>query len=138
MNDPMTPAVARTLRYAGAATAALGVGFAAAAVWAPGVLEAAYRAIGPQVHSEIGPAARLGAGIYGGLMAGFGVTAYMVGRRASTTRAFALGLASWWVVDSAASVAIGYPLNALSNLGFLALFTPVLVAATRRPTPAAA
>lgn len=139
MTDSMSPTVARNLKFAGAATAVLGVGFAAAAVWAPDLLDRLYRLAGPAAEPGMNSAARFGAGIYGGLMAGWGVSLHLIGRRAPITRAVGWGLLTWWAVDSAASVATGYPLNALSNTGFLALFTPALVAMARRaPAPARA
>lgn len=49
-----------------------------------------------------------------------------------------IGLLAWWVVDSASSIAIGYPMNALSNTGFLPLFAPAVLGIWRRRAVATA
>ncbi|MCC6623130.1 MAG: hypothetical protein IT385_17865 [Deltaproteobacteria bacterium] len=132
MSDP-TPLQKKTLVVVGGATAALGVAFAAAAVVLPDALGKLYAlAASPGVAPELEPAGRFGAGVYGGLMAGWGVTLALLGRDVGLVRAAAAGLVSWWAVDSVASIAIGFPGNALSNTVALAAFTPVLVGALRR------
>ncbi len=84
------------------------------------------------------PAARLWAGIAGGLMAGWGVTLRALALRTvprdpGALRAIVLpGIVVWYLVDGLGSVAAGAPANLLPNLGFLALFAaPVLWPAPR-------
>lgn len=128
----MTPSMKRSLAFGSLATAVFGVAFAGVAVLAPGALESLYRLLGPGTPTEVGPAAQLATGIYGGLMAGWGTSFYLVGRGVSFGKAGAIGLATWYVVDSAASIAVGYPLNAVSNLAFLLPFAPFMVGASTR------
>jgi hypothetical protein len=90
-----------------------------------------YRLAGPGTTTEFGPAAMLGVAIYGGVMVGWGWTLVMIGNGRPTELAVGMGVIVWWVTDSAASIASGYPLNVLGNLGFLALFTPLFVALWR-------
>ena len=78
-------------------------------------------------------AARLWIGISGGLLAGFGTTPYLVARDVYGQypdlgrRIVLAAIMSWYVVDSAGSVAAGAPFNAVINLVFLACFAvPVL------------
>lgn len=120
------------LVFASGVTTVLGFGFALVAVAFPDVLAVLYRLAGPSVVSDMGPAARLGAGIYGGLMAGWGLTLMLLARKVRLGRAAGIGLLTWWVVDSASSIALGYPLNALSNTGFLLLFAPAVLGIWRR------
>ncbi len=71
---------------------------------------------------------RLLSAISGGVMAGWGVLLYLL-----TTRLYprdpelgrmliSASIGIWFVVDSLGSIAAGAPLNALFNVGFLALF----------------
>ncbi len=113
-----------TLRWGGLATMAFGAAFVLLLL-IPGVLEALYALAGPGQDPTLSPSGRVGVAIYGGLMVGWGLTLLLAGRGVHVTRAAAAGLGAWWVVDSGASIAVGFPLNALSNLGFLALFTPL-------------
>lgn len=109
-----------------------GLGFALLAVAAPDLLATLYRLAGPGTVTEVGPAARLGAGIYGGLLVGWGLHFWMAARGASVCRAGSVGLLAWFLVDSLASVATGYPWNAASNALFLLMFFPVLRVGLRR------
>lgn len=128
-----TPLQKKTLVLAGGATAVLGVAFAVASVAFPDGLTKLYAlAAAPGVDPTLEPAGRLGAGIYGGLMAGWGTTLCLLGREVGVVRAAAAGLVAWWAVDSAASIALGFPGNAVSNTALLAVFTPVLVGALGR------
>lgn len=84
------------------------------------------------------PAARLWAGIAGGLMAGWGATLRAVALRTvpndpGALRAVVLpGALVWFAVDGLGSIAAGAPVNTALNLGFLALFAaPVLWPAPR-------
>ncbi|MFO0744219.1 MAG: hypothetical protein U1F43_00905 [Myxococcota bacterium] len=128
----LTASQKRALVFGGSATAVLGAGFAVAAVALPGALEALYRLAGPAADPSVGGAARLATGIYGGLMAGWGVTLALLGREVPVARAAGLGLVTWWAVDSAASIATGFPWNAVSNTAFLALFAPLVLGLGRR------
>lgn len=90
-------------------------------------------------------AARLGIGIAGALMVGWGVTLAMLVRSLDTLSpqvlgsATAAGVASWFVLDSIVSVAVGAPLNVLGNLVYLViLLTPALALRGQDPARAAA
>lgn len=80
---------------------------------------------GQAVSSET---SHLLAAITGGLCTGLGVLFYLLTTRLYpshpelTRMLMSAGLGSWFIVDSLGSVAAGAPLNALFNLGFLALF----------------
>jgi len=75
-------------------------------------------------------AARVTLGVLGGVMCGWGVTLYaafqaahMIGNRgAHIWRLILASLIFWFVVDSSLSVATGFALNALMNVGFLLAF----------------
>ena len=58
--------------------------------------------------------------VIGGVMTGWlGLSAMLVWRDAPGDRTIMLaGVALWFVIDSAASVAAGFALNAVSNAGF--------------------
>ena len=79
---------------------------------------------------EIDRTARVTLGVLGGVMCGWGVTLYAAFHAAhiigdGATRIWRLILASmivWSVVDSSLSVATGFALNALMNVGFLLAF----------------
>jgi hypothetical protein len=84
---------------------------------------------------------RVMSGIGGGVMAGWGVMLWLVAARVYpkdpvTGRLLIVdGIVVWFVIDSAASLAAGAPLNVLFNIGFLAIFlTPLLLPAKRRET----
>lgn len=75
---------------------------------------------------------RLTAALLGAVMIGWAITIFgliaaaeQVGPRAWRTLSF--GMLAWWSIDSAISVALGAPVNALSNTLFLAGYlAPVL------------
>ncbi|OYY64855.1 MAG: hypothetical protein B7Y49_07990 [Sphingomonas sp. 28-62-11] len=86
-------------------------------------------------------AARVTLGVLGGVMCGWGVTLYaafqaahMIGE--GSARIWRLILASmifWFVVDSSLSIATGFALNALMNVGFLLAFVvPISVSGVLR------
>lgn len=129
-----TPRAHRLLALAAFALALLGVGFAILAVFFPGALDTLYALAGPGHHTSLGDDGRLGAGIYGGLMAGWGVHAALSARGVPLLQAFVAGALVWWVVDSAASILTGYPMNAVSNTGFLLLIAPAWLAGRRAPS----
>lgn len=74
------------------------------------------------------PAARLLAAIGGGVMIGWGAMLWLVATRLLPTDAalagslVRTGVIAWFVVDSIGSFVAGAPINAVLNLGFLALF----------------
>lgn len=130
--EPAILAPPPLLTALGTANAALGLGFALAAVVAPDQLEDVYRLLATAgTEVDLPATARLSTAIYGGLMAGWGVTLALLGAGRSISRAAALGVLTWWLVDSAGSVLTGFAWNALSNTLFLLLFAPVLLAARR-------
>ena len=100
------------------------VGLAAAAAAVPS-LDAAWRhlfdvlRLAPWGATQLDATARQLSGISGGLMVGYGVTIVLVARRAGAHRALRLGVVSWFVVDSASSVAAGLPANVVLNAVFL-------------------
>jgi len=81
--------------------------------------------------------ARLTASLVGAVMVGWGLTtvaAAGAAAGASLTRGFSLALLAWYVIDSGASIAAGYPLNAVSNTAIIALFfAPLFWLSRRRP-----
>ncbi len=88
----------------------------------------------PEVSSTVQE--RLLAAIIGGLMVGWGEMLIMLGRGANIARATLIGGIAWFIVDSLGSVLAGAPLNAVFNVGFLAVIVwaalPGLSAQTRR------
>lgn len=112
---------------AGYLLAALGAAFAGAALFAPDLLRTLYsllRSGGPEVAME--PAALLGAGLYGAFMVGWGLMAARVASGHSLRSAMTVGMVSWFVVDSSASLWFGFGWNALSNVGFLVVFVVLM------------
>ena len=65
---------------------------------------------------------RLVSAIAGGLMTGWGVMLLVLANGGAISRSVLLGSIAWFAVDSTGSVLAGAPINALFNLGFLALF----------------
>lgn len=72
------------------------------------------------------PGMRISVSLVGALMLGWGCAMLAVFRASGADPAVWRGLSRavliWFVVDSALSMATGFPLNALSNTGFLLLF----------------
>ena len=68
------------------------------------------------------PAHRFLAGILGGITTGWGVSLLAIAQGRSLRHAIIAGGAAWFVVDSTASALSGAPMNAVYNLGFLAVF----------------
>ncbi len=120
--DPSKNTARRWTAIAGWAYVVSGVGLALASL-SPGAL----RFITTLVLSDPGRpggAEGLFAGVAGGLTAGFGAAMAFFARATSTAtgaRAFAVGLATWFVVDTGASLALGSWQNAVGNVGFFAL-----------------
>ncbi len=75
-------------------------------------------------------AARVTLGVLGGVMCGWGVTLYaafqaahMIGQPATRIwRLISVSMVVWFAVDSTLSIATGFALNALMNVGFLLAF----------------
>lgn len=91
-----------------------------------------------------GEATRLTASITGALMIGWAITLHTLMQAAIRAndpglwRGMTLGVLTWFVVDSAASVASGVPVNAVSNAGLVAGFLiPVLASGVLRGRPSA-
>ena len=84
-----------------------------------------------------GEEARLLCGVLGAVMAGWGVMLWLVADRLyprdpQLARLMILaGVGTWFVLDSAASLIVGAPLNLVFNIAFLALFTWPLLRPTR-------
>jgi F0F1-type ATP synthase membrane subunit c/vacuolar-type H+-ATPase subunit K len=121
-NDDSKSTARRWTEIAGWAYIVSGVALAVASL-SPGALHFITTLVipdaGPPVRAEA-----LYAGIGGGLTAGFG--AAMAGFARATTmatgaRAFAVGLVTWFVVDTGASLGHGSWQNAIGNVVFLAL-----------------
>lgn len=77
--------------------------------------------------SPYGDQLRLTASLLGAVMIGwaiciFGIVDAAAVAGAPAWRMLTLSVVVWYVVDSAASLALGAPLNALSNTGFLVTF----------------
>ena len=74
------------------------------------------------------PETRVFMAIAGGVMVGWGVTlwklaVYLMPNDAAAVRQITMtGLYCWFAVDSIGSVMAGVPLNAVANIGFVALF----------------
>lgn len=97
-----------------------GLGFVAAAIGAPDALATFYDLVATTgTVTVMDAAARLGAALFGALTFGWGVTLYALGRGGRLPRAVLLGAVSWFVVDSSASVVLGYAWNTVSNAVFL-------------------
>jgi hypothetical protein len=69
-----------------------------------------------------GAPVRLLSAIAGGLMTGWGATLLALAQGRSLRQAVLFGGLAWFLVDSTGSVLAGAMLNAVFNLGFLALF----------------
>ncbi|WP_052161566.1 hypothetical protein [Hoeflea sp. BAL378] len=140
--------IAETQTWVKAASAVvIGVGLAlAAAAWPP--LSAPVALLADLVvwpldgaQALAAPETRLFAAIAGGVMVGWGVTlwkvaAHVLPQDLPLARTITLaGLAAWFAVDCAGSVAAGASLNILGNLGFVALFLLAFRQGKQRPTP---
>ena len=96
-----------------------------------------YAAVGhpPGDDLFVTPGMRLTASLLGAVMVGWGLTMVAAARAAagaSLARSVGAAVIAWYLVDSGASIAAGYPLNALSNTVFAALFFAPLAAMARR------
>lgn len=83
---------------------------------------------GGEASALLAPETRLLAAISGGLLMGYGVATLLLARRGldeapGLTRQVVLAsISAWFVLDSLGSIAAGAPINALLNIGFLAIF----------------
>lgn len=136
-SKPTNPAPrgARFLYISGAISVLYGVGLAAAAAFAgPELLAPMFDLLLSEPPSGPLPASTLfGLAVAGGILAGWGAMLESLAdalRREGTVdaaalgKAVAIGTATWFVVDSTASVLTGAPANVLGNLAFLALLLP--------------
>lgn len=99
-----------------------GVAFVLSSVVAPELLARFYDLVAsPGTTTEMNDAARLGAALFGALTFGWGVTLRKLGRGVPVVAAVTSGVVAWFVVDSTASIVLGYAWNALSNVGFAAV-----------------
>jgi hypothetical protein len=97
------------------------------AVAAPDTLGALYQLYSTlPTDATLNDASRFGAGLFGALTVGWGVTLHQLGRGIAVSRAAVIGAVVWFIVDGAASIALGFHWNALSNVGFLAMFLALL------------
>lgn len=79
------------------------------------------------------PVIRFIAAVGGGIMTGWGVTLLVLARGGDLRQAVLWGAFAWFIPDSLGSIISGAPMNAVYNLGFLAIF---LVAAWPKSAPA--
>ncbi len=124
----------RWLKLASAITAAVGLLIAVAAVpalAAPAELLVALVVPGAEDAHPLGtPTARTLAAVSGGVLVGWGVVLWMIADSLFATnpklvsRLVVMSVGTWFVVDSAMSVAAGAWPNALLNCSFLVLFLP--------------
>ena len=93
---------------------------------------------------EAGNYIRFVYGVLGAVMLGWMISLTIIAsgafgkRDRSAWNAIAVGAGVWFVVDSAFSLASGFPANAALNVGFMVLFTIPLAATFRAFYPASA
>lgn len=84
----------------------------------------------------VSAATRLSVSLLGAVTIGWGLTIVAAAEAAagkSLIKGLTRAILIWFVIDSAASIVTGYPLNAVSNAGFVALFfAPMMLAAGKR------
>ena len=127
----------RWLKAAAAITIGTGIMIAAAAIPALNapaelLLDMIYFPV-DGAQSMSGASARLFAAISGGVLAGWGLMAWLIVTElmpkdpALARRIILLSIGTWFVIDSSMSIAAGGALNLVGNVGFLLLFyLPVL------------
>lgn len=83
--------------------------------------------------------ARLLCAVAGGMLVGWGALLYVISARlyerepALARTMIMISIGSWFIVDSAASIAAGAAMNAVFNIGFLLLFAvPLMTSASDR------
>lgn len=88
--------------------------------------------------SPYGEDVRLTAALLGAVMIGWGIAIFGLIDAAESAgapawRALTLSIVAWYAIDSAISIALAAPINALSNTGFLVTFlAPVLASGVLR------
>jgi hypothetical protein len=103
-------------------------------------LDLAYWAPFGSDHQMSGEAGRLWIAISGGLLAGWGATLYLISSQVYArdpslgSRIILTGVAVWFVIDSAGSVAVGAPFNMVMNFAFLLMFEIPLLWPKGKPT----
>lgn len=111
------------LRWVGGLMVGFGMAFVVLAIAAPDILGALYQLYSTlPADAALNEASRFGAGLFGALTVGWGVTLHQLGRGVPVSRAAVFGAVVWFIVDSGASIALGFRWNALSNIAFLAMF----------------
>ncbi len=121
------PTPDRALTVLGALLVVTGAPLALLAVAAPDLLVTVYSiAATAGTPTDGGPAMRLGAAISGALTLGWGVLLGLLGRGLPLRSAALASAVAWYVLDSGASLVLGFGWNALSNTGFLAAFVLLL------------
>jgi hypothetical protein len=109
------------LQLAGWFFVAVGLGLAVPALFAPSLLDSVYDVVrtGTPIAAPLDASARFGAALAGALTLGWGWCIVMVGAGRPFATALRHGVLAWFVVDSAASLLLGFGGNAVSNLGFV-------------------
>jgi hypothetical protein len=117
------------------ATLALGVALAAMAFPQTDALGRAYYLLAAGGDADAitfdAPGARFSIAVLGAVTIGWGITILALIREAAPGgpgwRGLTAAIVGWYAIDSALSVATGFPVNALLNTGFLASFlVPVI------------
>ncbi|MEP0944481.1 MAG: hypothetical protein ABJH63_05670 [Rhizobiaceae bacterium] len=91
-------------------------------------------------HQLASPAGALWIAISGGLLAGWGTTLWLISSQVYSkdpslgSRIILTGVAVWFVIDSAGSIAVGAPFNAVLNFAFLLMFEIPLLWPKGKPT----
>jgi hypothetical protein len=99
---------------------AAGLPLEAVALGAPSVLGSLLQLLSFGASpGELTAAARLGCALAGALTAGWGLMVLFLGQGWPVRRALVASTIAWFVLDSGASVALGFGGNAISNVGFL-------------------
>ncbi|MCO4100304.1 MAG: hypothetical protein HEQ38_13110 [Gemmatimonas sp.] len=115
------------LQWVGGLMVCVGMALVLLAVAMPDTLGALYQLYSTlPTDAALNDASRFGAGLFGALTVGWGVTLHQLGRGIAVSRAAVIGAVVWFIVDSAASIALGFQWNALSNVGFLSMFLVLL------------
>lgn len=113
----------------GAVLVGVGLAFVVLALDAPPAMAWLYRLLAADdTETTMNAAAQFGAALFGALTFGWGVTILQLGRGRDVPSAITTGTIAWFIVDSAASVVVGYPGNVVLNVG-----TAGLVLALLRP-----
>jgi hypothetical protein len=109
------------LQLAGWLFVVVGLGLALPALLAPSLLETVFHFVrtGTPLAAPLDDAARFGAALSGALTLGWGWCIATVAAGRPFTTALRQGVLVWFVVDSAASLLLGFGGNVVSNLGFV-------------------